>query len=106
VAWRKPVDPPHIEAPEWYRNFHPESWDEPDGQEQAMMDGCSGYRCWPDSPDSAWPGWPQWLHEAHAERRWHQAQYRYRQEHPALAEQEFLAIVSGEWRSRRRERNA
>jgi len=21
-----------IEAPEWYRNFHPESWDEPDAE--------------------------------------------------------------------------
>jgi hypothetical protein len=95
VAWRKPVEPPHIEPPEWYRTYHPESWDEPDGQEQAMIDGCPSMRPWPDD-----------LHHHHAQRRWHEAKYRYRQEHPDLAEQEFQAIVSGEWRSREAERDS
>jgi hypothetical protein len=88
ARWR-PQDPPRIEAPEWYRNYHPEAWDVPDGHEQAMMDGCAGYRCWPGSPGSAWPDWPQWLHEQHARRRWQEAKHRYRQAHPALATQEF-----------------
>lgn len=94
VAWRRPVDPPHIEAPEWYRNYHPEFWDEPDGQEQAMMNGCVGSGVWSAE-----------LHESHAHRRWQEAKYAYRQEHPALAEQEFLALLSMERRAREAERH-
>jgi hypothetical protein len=42
-------------------------WDEPDGHEQSMMAGCSGARCWPDSPMTVrWPDWPQFLHDGHA----------------------------------------
>lgn len=93
MAWRKPVEPAHIEAPEWYRNYHPEAWDEPDGQEQSMMDGCRGFGVW--SPE---------LHEINARRRWQEARYHYRQEHPALAEQEFEELVSGERRARQAER--
>ena len=84
-----------IEPPEWYRNFHPEAWDEPDAQEQSMMDGCRGFGEWPD-----------YLHDHHARRRWHEAQYAYRQTHPALAEQEFQALVNGELEARRRERGS
>jgi hypothetical protein len=82
VAWRKPVSPARIEPPEWYRTYHAEAWDEPDGQEQAMVDGCP----------SAWP-WPDWLHDHHSRRRWHEAKHAYRQEHPALAEQEFADLI-------------
>ena len=93
MAWRKPVDPPHIEAPEWYRNYHPESWEVPDGSEQAMISGW-----FPGEP------WPPELHAAHSERRWQEAKHAYRREHPALAEQEFLELVSGERRARESER--
>ena len=34
--------------------------------------------------------WPAELHAVHAERRWAEAKYRYRREHPALARQELL----------------
>jgi hypothetical protein len=84
--------------------YDPAAWDEPDGQEQAMMDGCAGYACWPGAPESAWPGWPAWLHAGHARRRWQEARHRYRREHPALASQEFDDLVSGELRARRSER--
>jgi hypothetical protein len=83
VAWRKPSEPPHIEPPEWYRNYHPEAWDEPDAQEQAMIDGCPSMR-----------PWPAWLHAEHARRRWQLAKFAYRQDHPALAEQEFADLVT------------
>jgi len=102
VAWRKPVEPPRIEPPLWYRVYDPGQWDEPDGHELRMMDGFAG--CWPDAPGSRWPGWPQHLHEAHARRRWGQAQHAYRQAHPALAHQEFEDLVNGEREARRRER--
>jgi hypothetical protein len=81
MAWRRHVEAAHIEAPEWYRNFHPEDWDEPDGQERHMMAGNLG-----------WP-WPEELHRIHSERRWGEAKYRYRQTHPALAEQEFAELI-------------
>jgi hypothetical protein len=71
-----------VEAPEWYRNFHPDAWDEPDHQEQAMVDGCPSMRPWPD-----------YLHDCHSRRRWGAAKYAYRREHPALAEQEFDDLV-------------
>ena len=88
-------EPPRIEPPAWYRDFDPAMWDEPDGHEQSMIDGCSGFRCWPDSPLSRWPDWPQFLHDQHAERRWREAQHRYRQAHPALASQEFDDLIEG-----------
>ena len=43
MAWRKPQEPAHIEPPGWYRSFDLAAWDEPDGQEQAMMAGQPGY---------------------------------------------------------------
>ena len=76
MAWRRhDIEPPRIEPPEWYRVFDPAAWDEPDAQEQYMIDGCRRLGPWP--PD---------LHLWHGERRWHQAKHAYRQEHPALAE--------------------
>jgi hypothetical protein len=94
VAWRKPSTPPRIEPPEWFRNYHPEDWDDPDGQEQAMIDGCTHpWRPWPDAPE--WPGapgWPQFLHDIHARRRWGDAKHAYLRDHEDLAEQEFRDI--------------
>jgi hypothetical protein len=75
--------------------FDPVAWDEPDGQEQGMIDGCPSMRPWPDE-----------LHDAHARRRWYEAQYRYRQQNPALASQEFDDLVNGERAARRAERQA
>lgn len=66
ARWRAAAG--RIEPPEWYRNFHPEAWDEPDSQEQQMIDGCPSMRPWPDD-----------VHRWHAERRWGQAQHKYRQ---------------------------
>ena len=92
VAWRRrDLEPARIEGPEWYRVFHPEAWDEPDAQEQSMINGSLGCP------------WPEELHRWHSERRWEQAKYRYRQAHPALAEQEFAELVEGERAARRRE---
>jgi hypothetical protein len=106
ASWR-PRQPPRVEAPEWYRNYHPGSWDEPDGHEQAMIDGCSGSRCWPGAPLTArWPDWPQFLHDQHARRRWQEAKHAYRRQNPALASQEFDDLVNGEWAARRAERQA
>jgi hypothetical protein len=99
ARWRQA--PERIEPPEWYRVYHPEDWDEPDAEEQAMISGCAGSRPWPDSPDSRWPDWPQWLHEHHARRRWAQAKYRYGQQNPALAEQEFIDLQTS-YRERHR----
>jgi len=93
---RKSRAPVHVEPPSWYRMFDPAAWDEPDGQEQAMISGWGPM----NTP------WPDRLHEIHAERRWNQAKHAYRGEHPALAEQEFLAIVANERDSRARERHA
>jgi hypothetical protein len=87
------VEPVRIEGPEWYRNYHREDWQEPDSQEQRMMDGSRGYGEWPAE-----------LREIHAHRRWEEAKYAYRQEHPALAEQEFGDLVGEEARARRAER--
>lgn len=92
ARWR-PVLVRH-EAPEWYRNFHPEDWDEPDDHERGMIEGCSGHRCWPDSPGSAWPDWPEWLHQQHGRRRWEEAKHAYRQEQPGFAAQEFGELVA------------
>ena len=74
--------PQRIEPPLWYRVFDLAAWDEMDAQEQAMFDGCPSFRPWPD-----------YLHEIHARRRWGEAKYRYAQDHPALAEQEFADIM-------------
>jgi hypothetical protein len=99
AIWRKEEAPP-LEAPEWYRNFHLEAWDEPDGWERGMMADCDGRACWPDAPE--WrPGWPLFLHEQHAKRRWGEARYGYLQAHEAFAEQEFAEI-----RARRAERRS
>lgn len=92
MAWRRPQDPPHIEPPSWYRAFVAAAWDAVDGQEQAMIAGNLGRP------------WPAELHEIHSQRRWSEAKHQYRREHPALAEQEFLAIVANERGSRARER--
>ena len=89
ARWRAQPVPPRIEGPEWYRNFHPEDWDEPDAQEQAMINGSLGHGTWP--PD---------LHEIHARRRWAEAKHAYRRSHPALADQEFqelLGLVRNGW---------
>ena len=76
ARWRSV--PGRLEAPEWYRNYHPEDWDEMDAQELRMYHGRIGMDPWP--PD---------LHGIHAHRRWEQARHRYRQENPAFGEQEF-----------------
>ena len=80
ARWRG-GEPAHIEPPEWYRNYHPEAWDEPDDEEIRMTAGC---------PDQMM----EFLHDHHSRRRWHQAKYAYRQQNPLLAEQEFLEITS------------
>lgn len=49
-----------------------------------MIGGCPSMRPWPSD-----------LHEAHSRRRWHEAQYAYRQAHPAFATQEFNALIEG-----------
>jgi hypothetical protein len=79
ARWRGSA-PQRIEPPEWYRNYHPEDWDEPDGQELSMMRGSHG-------------PWPGELHDYHSQRRWEQARHRYRQEHPLLATQEIQEII-------------
>lgn len=84
MAWRKRVNAP-IEPPAWYRSYDPAMWDEPDGQEQRMIDGHRGYP------------WPAELHEIHAHRRWAQAKHEYRGQHPDLAEQEFEALLNRDY---------
>lgn len=93
ASWRR-REPPRIEAPEWYRNYHPEAWDEPDEQERRMLAGCGALG----------PEWVAGRHRMHAERRWQEAKHRYRQDHPALASQEFDDLVNGERAARRAER--
>jgi hypothetical protein len=61
-----------------------------DAIEQAMFNGCPGWRPWPDH-----------LHRYHSERRWAQAKHAYRQAHPALAEQELTDLIEGELGARR-----
>jgi hypothetical protein len=87
VARWHSTEPPHVEPPEWYRNYHPEDWDLIGPEEQAMIDGSLGHA----APDL--PGWAE-FHGMHAERRWKLAKYAYRQQHPDLAEQEFNEILS------------
>jgi hypothetical protein len=91
VAWRKQRQPPRVEPPLWYRVYDPAAWDEPDAQEQAMIDGSRGFGTWPPE-----------LHEIHSRRRWKEAKYRYGRDHPALAEQEFADLVEDARRDRPR----
>jgi hypothetical protein len=91
ARWRH-LDPPHLEAPAWYRSFDPAQWDAVDAHEQRMIDGNLGYP------------WSAEIHLIHAQRRWGEAKHRYQREHPAFATQEFEALVSGEYRARREER--
>jgi hypothetical protein len=83
MAWRRPTEPARIEPPAWYREFNPARWDEPDQQEIAMLAGC----------DVLGPEWVAGRHRMHAHRRWGEAKYAYRQEHPALATQEFTDLT-------------
>jgi hypothetical protein len=94
MAWRRPREPARIEPPAWYRDFDPAMWDEPDEQERRMLAGC----------DVLGPEWVAGRHREHAHRRWGEAKHRYRQEHPALATQEFNEIISGERRAREDEK--
>lgn len=71
-----------LEAPEWYRNFHPEDWDEPDEHELRMMAGNLGCP------------WPEVLHGYHVERRWEQAKYQYRRDNSAFGTQEFDDLIA------------
>jgi hypothetical protein len=82
MAWRRHTEPPRVEPPLWYRAYDPAAWDQPDRHEQAMIDGSRGYGEWPAE-----------LHQIHGRRRWQEAKYAYRQQNPALAEQEFGDIV-------------
>src|SRR5258708_23037349 len=72
------ADAPHIEPPEWYRNFHPEDWDEPDGHEVTMTGGR-------DVRDE--PG-----HVTHARPRCEQAKIGHRPTHPSPAEHELNRV--------------
>ena len=72
------------EPPEWYRVFGLARYDEPDAQEQAMINGSL-------APAELWPAE---LHEWHARRRWAVAQSEYELAHPDFAEQLFEAIVN------------
>jgi hypothetical protein len=95
ASWRR-QEPPRIEGPEWYRNYHPEDWDEPDEQERRMLAGC----------EVLGEEWVAGRHRMHAERRWCEAKHRYRRAHPQLASQEFDDLVNGERAARRAERQA
>jgi hypothetical protein len=77
---RRRREPARIEPPAWYVTFTPEDWDTPDPHETRMLAGSTG-------------PWPDDLHHWHASRRWEQAKYAYRREHPALAEQEFTDLL-------------
>jgi hypothetical protein len=83
ARWKASTSGP-IEAPEWYRVYHPEAWDEPDEQERRMLAGCTA---------ALGSEWMADRHRWHAERRWHEAQHAYRQAHPAFSEQEFRKII-------------
>jgi hypothetical protein len=93
ASWRPRV-PPRIEPPLWYRVYDSAAWDEPDEQERRMLAGC----------EVLGGEWMAGRHRMHAERRWHEAQHRYRQAHPQLASQEFNDLVNGERAARRAER--
>jgi hypothetical protein len=58
-------------------------WDEPDGQERRMIDGCPSMRPWPED-----------VHRWHAERRWGEAKHAYLAEHPEFADQEFAEFLA------------
>jgi hypothetical protein len=80
ARWRAAA-PARVEPPSWYRSYDPAMWDEMDGHEVAMQAG------WTDP-------WPAWLHDHHSRRRWQEAKYRYRREHPLLQEQEFQELIA------------
>jgi hypothetical protein len=82
ARWKASTNGP-IEPPEWYRNYHPEAWDEMDAQEQSMFDGSPNWRPWPD-----------YLHKIHSHRRWNEAKFRYRQENPAFGTQSFNDLMT------------
>ena len=86
ARWRSA--PARVEPPEWYRNFHPEAWGEPDAEEIRMTAGCPGDML------------PR-LHDHHSRRRWHEAKCAYRRAHPQLATQELEDLMQ-----RARERRA
>lgn len=83
ARWKASTGGP-IEAPEWYRVYHPEQWDEPDEHERLMLAGCTA---------ALGSEWVADRHRWHAERRWHEAQHAYRQQHPQFATQEFNKII-------------
>lgn len=85
MARWQPKEPTRIEGPEWYRNYHPEDWDEPDEHERRMLAGS----------ERMGEEWVAGLHRIHAEKRWQQAKYQYRRAHPALATQEFRDLING-----------
>ena len=76
------------EAPEWYRNFHQEMWDEPDDLELSMTRGC------PSCP------WPNELHDYHSQRRWAAAKHDYRLANPEFGTQEFNDLMAAIQRRR------
>lgn len=92
ARWKRPGTG-RIEPPAWYQDFDPAAWDEPDAQEQAMIDACPTMRPWPDD-----------VHRWHAERRWGQAKHAYRQSHPQLGEQELEDLINWELEARARAR--
>lgn len=83
ARWKADTGGP-IEPPEWYRNFHPEAWDEPDDHERNMLAGCTAL---------FGSDWAADRHRIHAERRWAEAKHVYRQAHPAFAKQEFSKLI-------------
>jgi hypothetical protein len=81
VARWKGGTPQRVEAPSWYRCYDPAAWDEPDAQEITMTAGWTGPV-------------PAELRDYHARRRWEEARYAYRREHPLLAEQELGDLMN------------
>ncbi len=79
------------EAPEWYRVYHREMWDEPDAQEERMIEGCPSMSPRPDD-----------LHEYHRYRRWQEARHAYRRANPEFATQEFWDLLAAIQRRRAR----
>ena len=58
-------------VPAWVETFVPADWDEPDEEEQAMIDACPSMRPWPDH-----------LRAWHARRRWAGARAAWLDGHP------------------------
>jgi len=57
--------------PAWVSEYVPGDWDQPDQQEQAMMDACPSARPWPEH-----------VHAWHSERRWGEARNAWLDAHP------------------------